>query len=217
MGGGQEWGFVRQDDGSYALVNGVSGLCVDVGVDVDGASSGPGAGARVIQRDCSGRDSQHWYVTPQSGGGYLFTSVSSGLQLTGSLGVMGMWGFRMLLGDFLGRSGVLGESQKLKVKSWVKQALPAGASDPSGNWRRLHRGSGQSLRWRFVRWGFVPLGPVGSPTGTAPPPGCQVHAVAFEVLPCCCRCMDWTPGRRHCRQSPADVTEGNEPKTQAGV
>ncbi|WP_344672153.1 DUF2079 domain-containing protein [Catenulispora yoronensis] len=108
VGGGQEWGFVRQDDGSYALVNGVSGLCVDVGVDVDGASSGPGAGARVIQRDCSGRDSQHWYVTPQSGGGYLFTSVSSGLQLTGSLGGDGDVGIQDAVGGFFGQEWSIG-------------------------------------------------------------------------------------------------------------
>ncbi|MEZ0112782.1 hypothetical protein ABH920_006806 [Catenulispora sp. EB89] len=63
---------------------------------------------------------------------------------------------------------------------------------------------------------FVPLGRVVSPTGTAPNPGSKVHALRSGGPGAVGYGADLTPGNRHCRTSPADATEGNEPKTSQG-
>jgi hexosaminidase len=72
----QRWTFSQQADGAYTLVNGVSGLCVDVNA---GSTS---AGAKVIQWTCTGGTNQEWTATPLAGGGYTLKSVKSGLLLT---------------------------------------------------------------------------------------------------------------------------------------
>lgn len=75
-GANQHWQFTQQADGSYQLVNGESGLCVDV----NGGSTA--AGAKIIQWTCTSNANQHWIATPQSDGTYTLTSSSSGLLLT---------------------------------------------------------------------------------------------------------------------------------------
>ncbi|MFC9328628.1 RICIN domain-containing protein [Kitasatospora sp. NPDC057015] len=56
-GTNQNWQFTRQPDGSYQVVNGLSGLCADV----SGGSTT--AGAPVVQWTCTGGTSQHWILT----------------------------------------------------------------------------------------------------------------------------------------------------------
>ncbi|MFE0459451.1 RICIN domain-containing protein [Kitasatospora sp. NPDC058965] len=75
-GSNQAWQFVRQTDGSYELVNGLSQMCADV----SGGSTD--AGAQVIQWPCSGAANQHWTVTQLPDGSYTVTSARSGLLLT---------------------------------------------------------------------------------------------------------------------------------------
>ncbi|MCX5208499.1 family 20 glycosylhydrolase [Kitasatospora sp. NBC_00240] len=75
-GSNQKWTFTQQSDGSYTLVNGASGLCLDV----NGGSMT--AGAAAIQYTCGGALNQRWQVTPLTGGGYTLTSAKSGLLLT---------------------------------------------------------------------------------------------------------------------------------------
>ncbi|WP_329500664.1 RICIN domain-containing protein [Kitasatospora herbaricolor] len=75
-GTNQNWRFTRQSDGSYQLVNGLSGLCADV----SGGSTA--AGAQVIQWTCTGGTNQHWILTRQTGGAFTVASVRSGLLLT---------------------------------------------------------------------------------------------------------------------------------------
>jgi len=43
--------------------------------------------------------------------------------------------------------------------------------------------------------------------------GSKVRAAAVRPASCGLYSANLTPGHRHCRQSPADATEGNEPKT----
>ncbi|MEU1424786.1 RICIN domain-containing protein [Kitasatospora sp. NPDC005751] len=74
-GSNQDWVFTQQADGSYQIVNGLSGLCMDV----SGGSTS--AGAQIIQWTCSGGNNQRWVATPATGG-YKITSKSSGLSLT---------------------------------------------------------------------------------------------------------------------------------------
>ncbi|MFE4602103.1 RICIN domain-containing protein [Kitasatospora indigofera] len=75
-GTNQNWQFTRQSDGSYQLVNGLSGLCADV----SGGSTA--AGAQIIQWTCTGGANQHWILTRQTGGAFTVASVRSGLLLT---------------------------------------------------------------------------------------------------------------------------------------
>ncbi|MCC9306175.1 RICIN domain-containing protein [Kitasatospora sp. RB6PN24] len=75
-GSDQRWQFVRQADGSYELVNGLSQMCADV----SGGSTD--AGAQVIQWPCSGAANQHWNVKQLPNGSYTVSSAKSGLLLT---------------------------------------------------------------------------------------------------------------------------------------
>ncbi|MFC9331310.1 family 20 glycosylhydrolase [Kitasatospora sp. NPDC057015] len=75
-GSNQKWTFSQQLDGSYTLVNGASGLCLDV----YGGSTSPAA--TVIQYTCSGGLNQRWQAVALPGGGYTLASAKSGLLLT---------------------------------------------------------------------------------------------------------------------------------------
>ncbi|WP_225448231.1 RICIN domain-containing protein [Streptacidiphilus sp. P02-A3a] len=72
----QNWAFTQQSDGSYQLVNGSSGQCMD---DNGGFTT---AGTTVIQWPCSGASNQHWTVSLLANGGYTLTNVHTGLLLT---------------------------------------------------------------------------------------------------------------------------------------
>ncbi|MFD0351069.1 RICIN domain-containing protein [Kitasatospora aburaviensis] len=72
----QLWQFVRQPDGSYELVNGLSHMCADV----SGGSTA--AGAAVVQWPCSGSSNQRWNVKLLANGSYTVISAGSGLLLT---------------------------------------------------------------------------------------------------------------------------------------
>jgi hypothetical protein len=75
-GANQNWGFTRQADGSYQILDSESKLCMDVS---DGSQS---AGARVIQWTCTGAANQRWVVAALPAGGYTIASQHSGLLLT---------------------------------------------------------------------------------------------------------------------------------------
>jgi Ricin-type beta-trefoil lectin domain-like len=72
----QQWTFEQQSDGSYEIVNVLSGLCVDV----DGG--GTGAGEAIDQYTCVGSTNQLWDVAILAGGAYSITNERSGLVLT---------------------------------------------------------------------------------------------------------------------------------------
>ncbi len=108
-----------------------------------------------------------------------------------------------------------------KIKSQIKikdcdeePAPPAGLSAPSGNWRNSIGWPSQSQRRRSLRWcGSFPSLASSAPRGTAPNPGSKVRALRSGVQAAAAYSANLTPENRHCRQSPADATEGNEPKT----
>ena len=72
----QKWTFTQQSDGSYEIVNVLSGLCVDV----DGG--GTTAGEAIDQWTCVGSSNQLWDLTVLSSGAYTITNERSGLVLT---------------------------------------------------------------------------------------------------------------------------------------
>ena len=72
----EKWTFAQQPDGSYEIVNALSGLCVDV----DGGGSN--AGEAIDQYTCVGSSNQLWNLTILAGGAYSITNERSGLVLT---------------------------------------------------------------------------------------------------------------------------------------
>ena len=101
-----------------------------------------------------------------------------------------------------------------RSRAVMKSRASGGPRQPQGNLRGSLGWLGESQRLRFVGWlRFVPLGRVVSPGGTAPVSGGQVRALAVGRAGGGCQSANLTPGHRHCRRSPADATEGNEPKT----
>ena len=72
----QKWTFTRQSDGSYEIVNVLSGLCVDV------YGGGSSAGEAIDQYTCVGSTNQLWNVAILAGGAYSITNERSGLVLT---------------------------------------------------------------------------------------------------------------------------------------
>ncbi|WP_157531765.1 family 20 glycosylhydrolase [Kitasatospora sp. Root107] len=72
-GRNQQWQLTAYPDGSYTMVNGVSGLCADVAAGT--------ANAAVVQATCTGGDSQRWLITA-TGSGYTVANRQSTLLLT---------------------------------------------------------------------------------------------------------------------------------------
>ncbi|WP_457032645.1 family 20 glycosylhydrolase [Kitasatospora sp. P5_F3] len=72
-GRNQQWQLTAYPDGSYTMVNGVSGLCADVAAAT--------ANAAVVQATCTGGDSQRWLITA-TGSGYTVANRQSTLLLT---------------------------------------------------------------------------------------------------------------------------------------
>ena len=105
-------------------------------------------------------------------------------------------------------------TSKIKVKGCDEGPGLRRASATSGKLARFPRVAGSvsaAAVCEVVR--SVPHGRVVSPMGTAPVSGGQVRAAAVGRAGGGCQSANLTPGHRHCRRSPADATEGNEPKT----
>ncbi|MEV6527947.1 family 20 glycosylhydrolase [Longispora sp. NPDC051575] len=74
-GPNQQWRFTRNADGTYAITNVRSSLCLDV----DAAATVPAA--KVVQWTCTGTANQRWSVTA-TGNGLTLTAAHSNLALT---------------------------------------------------------------------------------------------------------------------------------------
>ena len=84
-----------------------------------------------------------------------------------------------------------------------------------GELARPHRVAGSGLCGGGL-WGgggSFPSVASSAPRGTAPNPGSKVRALRLASWPAVSCSANLTPENRHCRTSPADATEGNEPKT----
>nr|WP_081983429.1 RICIN domain-containing protein [Streptacidiphilus albus] len=72
----QNWTFTQQPDGSYQVVNGGSGDCMD---DNGGFTA---VGTAAIQWPCTGGVNQHWTLAQLPNGAYTITNAHTGLLLT---------------------------------------------------------------------------------------------------------------------------------------